>query len=159
MTELNTPILPYAGTSGWSGTDTSRERAEDRDTSGVTAATQLAVLNILCNFGEEGRTVKELRESVPSLGHHGSVSGALSVLHKKGLLVLLRARRNRCHVYVHPGFVKGRAVVPPKTKHVYLVQGSGDGRVWIEGLYKSLKSAEKAATKPGHWIEGIELKD
>lgn len=33
--------------------------------------------------------------------HHGQVSGALSNLHRKGHVFMLRQKRDRCHPYVH----------------------------------------------------------
>jgi hypothetical protein len=41
--------------------------------------------------------------------HHGQASGALSDLHKAGLIARLVERRNRCSVYVLPEHVGGRA--------------------------------------------------
>ena len=41
------PVLPYAGTSGHSGTDTSKERAVSQDKSGKTAVLQKQVMIIL----------------------------------------------------------------------------------------------------------------
>ncbi len=98
--------LPYNGTSGWSGTDTSEERAKDNDTSGNTAKTQSFVLNHLVYMGATGGTWKEIAEI--SGWHHGTVSGALSVLHKGGKIARLTERRNRCRVYVHPAYINER---------------------------------------------------
>ena len=48
------PETPYAGTSGWSGSDTSRERAETEDHEGTTSARQERVLAGLGTLGERG---------------------------------------------------------------------------------------------------------
>jgi hypothetical protein len=63
------PVLPYAGTSGWSGSETSRERAEDLDKSGITIKRQQFVLSELLMLGKQGITWRELDVHY---GHHGS---------------------------------------------------------------------------------------
>lgn len=100
------PSLPYAGTSGWSGSDTSRERAVRDDKTGVTGRRQAKLLGILAERGNEGITWRELSQITGD--HHGTASGALSVLHKEGRIDRLTVRRGRCKVYVLPEFVNGR---------------------------------------------------
>ena len=102
--------LPYAGTSGWSGTDTSEARAREADESGTTAKRQQETLNYVSSYGEWGVTVTELRGATG--WHHGKASGVLSVLHKVGKIARLEEKRGRCHVYVHPSFVRGRETQP-----------------------------------------------
>lgn len=102
------PYLPYAGTSGWSGSDTSRERAITADASGETKYRQQAALFYVFREGADGITWKELGDIMG--WHHGTASGALSVLHKEGAIARLSERRDRCKVYVHPDFVEGREV-------------------------------------------------
>lgn len=104
------PSLPYAGTSGWSGSDTSRDRAVESDSSGATGFRQGAALFALFRAEEEGLTWQELGDAMD--WHHGTSSGCLSVLHKDGRIARLSDRRNRCKIYVHPDFVAGRAVEP-----------------------------------------------
>lgn len=58
------------------------------------------VLNYAYERGETGVTAKELREM--GLGHHGTVSGCLSNLHKSGHLVRLETKRNNYRIYLHP---------------------------------------------------------
>ena len=102
---MKLPELPYAGTSGWSGSDTSRDRATLADSDGTTQHTQQAALNLASQSGPNGVTVAELR----ALGyHHGRASGALSVLHKAGHLARLTERRDRCQIYVLPEYVDDR---------------------------------------------------
>jgi hypothetical protein len=107
------PVKPYAGTSGWSGTDTSRERAVRADKSGVTTERQRLVLRYVSASYERGVTVVEARRDLQL--HHGQASGALSNLHRGGHLALLTERRDRCHVYVLVENVRGRDTIPPRT--------------------------------------------
>lgn len=101
------PETPYAGTSGWSGSDTSRERAEDADADGTTTERQAKVLAILGARGSVGATWREIARDTG--WHHGQASGALSVLHKQGRIVRLAVvRRERCAAYVLPEWVEGR---------------------------------------------------
>ena len=102
------PELPYGGTSGHSGTDTSKERALDADRSGQTARRQAEALKILHEQKTLGVTWKELSDLTGL--HHGNSSGVLSVLHKAGRIARLQERRNRCKVYVDLDSIKGRAV-------------------------------------------------
>ena len=97
--------LPYAGSSGWSGSATSKERADRDDASGVTSRRQQFALGIVSEAGARGVTVAELR----ALGlHHGQASGVLSVLHMGERIARLTERRDRCAVYVTPEYVNGR---------------------------------------------------
>lgn len=113
------PETPYAGTSGWSGSQTSRERAEDEDRGGVTTERQRVVLVLLNARGSLGATWRELAQVEG--WHHGQASGALSTLHKTGHIARLATeRRERCSVYVLPEFVgeretaeQGRAAADP----------------------------------------------
>lgn len=102
------PELPYAGTSGHSGTDTSRERALRADRSGKTALRQAQALNLLSQRELVGLTWKELSE-ITGL-HHGTASGVLSVLHKSGRIARLKETRNGCKVYVDVSCIEGRLV-------------------------------------------------
>jgi len=100
--------LPYNGTSGHSGTDTSKERALHADRSGKTALRQAQALNLLSERTFQGITWKELSE-VTGL-HHGTASGVLSVLHKAGRIARLKDSRNGCKVYVDLRCINGRQV-------------------------------------------------
>ena len=97
--------LPYAGTEGFAGSDTSRQRAIDDAVSGVASKRQRYILILAGRAKEKGITVAELRDT--NL-HHGRVSGALSVLHKVGKLARLTETRGRCKVYVLPEYVNDR---------------------------------------------------
>jgi len=107
--------LPYNGSSGWSGTDTSKERAKENDTYGKTAQVQAFVYRYLLWHQGNGGTWKEIADA--SGYHHGTVSGALSVLHKEGRIARLTERRDRCRVYVHPEYVNGRDTDQQGRKH------------------------------------------
>lgn len=120
---LAEPALPYAGTSGWSGSETSRSTAVDEDNDGRTLDKQQKALRAFDTHntygqGEDahyigrsyGLTWREL-DTLTSWGH-GSTSRVLSDLHKAGLLARLSEVRNRCKVYVLPEYVAGRETEP-----------------------------------------------
>jgi DNA-binding MarR family transcriptional regulator len=108
------PVLPYNGSSGHSGTDTSKERADTMDKTGKTKDLQLNALLLIDKNGEYGITWGELSQSLNV--HHGSASCVLSVLHKEGELVRLKERRGRSKVYVLPYWVNGREIEQRKIK-------------------------------------------
>lgn len=142
-------ILPYPEpggetyTSGHSGSDTSRERAEREDKAGITQRRQNETLAYVASFGIDGVTVVDLREITG--WHHGQASSALSTLHKAGRLDRLKERRDRCAIYVHPDYTAGRETAPYKRNRgvdearellndVMLLRqfGEGLGRTWQE---------------------------
>jgi hypothetical protein len=104
--------LTYNGSSGWSGTDTSQERAEQQDADGMTGRVQRLVLRFVIFSGSRGETIADLRRILPHL-HHGSLSSALTNLHRAGKIARLSEKRGRCKVYVHPRHVDGRDTEPP----------------------------------------------
>lgn len=108
-----TPVLPYNGDSGWSGSDASRDRAYREDASGITADSQRRVYDWLAAAGADGVTVAEIREPHTDL-HHGAASGALSVLHLEGYIARLKDRRGECSIYVLPQHINGRQDMPRK---------------------------------------------
>jgi hypothetical protein len=93
------PATPYAGSSGASGSAASRDRADREDADGTTGHRQQMIRSLIEAAGPVGLTVAELREK-DGLGHHGNISGALSVLHKAGEIACLREQRGRSHPYV-----------------------------------------------------------
>ena len=113
MDNMELPFKPYAGTSGWSGSTASRDRAVEEDQSGVTGKRQKQTLIALNQSGYSGLTWKELGELFG--WHHGQASGCLSVLHLEGMVARLAERRNRCSIYVIPEFVNGRNITERKT--------------------------------------------
>lgn len=100
------PVLPYGGSSGWSGSDASRDRAERSDRSGLTSERQRQTLEAVRLAGIDGLTWQELSERTG--WHHGTASGALSVLHRDRRLARLSERRGRCQIYVLPENILGR---------------------------------------------------
>jgi len=104
------PITPYAGTSGWSGTDTSLRRAREDDGDGTTTRRQRITLAALAGAGSGGLTWKELARVAE--WHHGQASGVLTVLHMAERITRLTEKRDRCRVYVLPEHVNGRATEP-----------------------------------------------
>jgi hypothetical protein len=115
MSNDEPPVLPYTQgghpSSGYAGSDASRERAEREDSTGVTSRRQRAVLRMLATYGSVGVTYSELGLRLNL--HHGQASGVLSGLHKVGAIARLADKRHRCHVYVLPEYVDGREVQPP----------------------------------------------
>lgn len=116
MSDLHAvPELPYGGhsdpNSGYSGSDTSADRAHREDEQGITGARQRRVINLLANRRQYGITWREAAQALNE--HHGAVSGALSVLHKTGHIVRLAEKRDRCKVYVLDVYVNGRPTEEP----------------------------------------------
>jgi hypothetical protein len=121
MASWEYPVLPYGSadpndpegrSSGWSGSDTSRERARRDDESGTTSKRQREVMSLLARAGTRGLTWHELGEVHG--WHHGQASGALSALHTSGRVARLGPRHNRarCSVYVAPEHLDGRETSP-----------------------------------------------
>jgi hypothetical protein len=108
------PSLPYAGTEGYAGSDTSKDRALSEAVDGTASKRQRFILILAHRAKERGITVADVRDQVL---HHGRVSGALSVLHKVGKLARLRETRDRCKVYVLPEYVNGRETEPHGVIH------------------------------------------
>lgn len=109
---IDYPELPYAGTSGWSGSDTSRTRAVTADYSGQTLDRQQTVIRLLRDSGSFGMTWKDLSDFTG--WHHGTASGALSVLHKVEKICRLTDKRDKCKIYVMPEYVNDRPIEPQR---------------------------------------------
>lgn len=103
--------LPYDGSSGWTGSDTSKQRADDADKSGTTKWRQTQAVAYLTRRGHDGATWRELAEYLET--HHGPASGALSVLHKVGQIARLKETRAGSKVYVALAFIDGRETERP----------------------------------------------
>ena len=98
MTAAMVPSMPYNGTGGHAGSDTSKERAEREADDGTLAKRQREIIAFLWAQADRGATWAEV---VEHLGiHHGSASGALSNLHKAGRIVRTTDRRGRSEVYM-----------------------------------------------------------
>lgn len=114
---ITIPSLPYNGSSGWSGSDTSKERAYNADKSGRTAKVQKTALEMMQNAGDFGVTWFELAKVLQANNptgsdHHGTASGTLSILHRDDRIARLAMRRGRCKVYVLKEYVAGRNTEP-----------------------------------------------
>jgi hypothetical protein len=99
---MSNAFVPYNGTAGWSGTDTSQQRAIDNIHSGRELNNQQLALLLLKKAGANGLTWKEVATATG--WHHGTASGVLSVLHKSDAIVRTIKIRNRCKVYVHQNY-------------------------------------------------------
>jgi hypothetical protein len=110
-------LYPYAGSSGWSGTDTSKASADKDDAEGRTLRRHQITMGHLANAGPRGATVKELRDTYPE-DHHGRWSAALSRAHKMGYICMLEDQRVGCHVYVLPEWVGDRVTIAPRPRRM-----------------------------------------
>ena len=93
--------VPYRGTAGWSGTDTSKERALYNLRTGKEYNNQQKALELLKD-NPNGLTWKEFGQIADI--HHGTASGVLSVLHKSGAIIRSTRVRNGCKIYYHLQF-------------------------------------------------------
>jgi len=108
------PILPYAGTSGWSGSDSSLAAIIAQDKDGRTLTQQRTAFKWVVEAGCFGKTWREL--ALRTGWHHGSASRTLSILHKEGYIVRLKETRDNCAIYVAPNCVDGREIAQRKVK-------------------------------------------
>lgn len=141
----DTPILPYSGTSGHSGSDTSEERARREDRDGTTSKRQRATLTYLSGRGQQGATWVDLGSAFNL--NHGQASGVLSVLHGAGKIERLTERRHKCLVYVAPEYVAGRELSPRKprpTKGETVNDLERIDRLISQGEYESARSEVQA---------------
>jgi hypothetical protein len=106
VSDLQLPLTPYAGTSGWRGSEASQDRVKTDDANGATSLRQRISLYRVRTQGARGLTWKELGEI--ENWHAGQSSGSLSVLHKEGLVYRLKEKRNRCSIYVTEEYINGR---------------------------------------------------
>lgn len=139
--------LTYAGTSGHSGTDTSRDRAARQDNDGTTGRIQRMVQRALSIAGERGMTVAELRHYIKD-AHHGQVSSALTNLHRAGKIVRLSEKRDRCKVYVLRGYEAGRREEKPTVKGGRRDDRLADVRRWAQN------TPEPDGLRSGDWWLG-----
>lgn len=107
---MNSTDTPYAGSSGWSGSATSKERADREDASGVTGWRSRQVFDLIAAAGRSGMTDKEVQAAL-NVGH-GASSGTLTRLHRAAHIARLTRRRNGNEVYVLPEHVNGRETQP-----------------------------------------------
>ena len=108
------PYVPYAGTAGWSGTDTSQERAMYNLRTGREYNNQQKALALIKASKKLGFTWKELSDYTGM--HHGTATGVLAVLYKSGAILRTKQVRNRCRVYVDIAYTDEVEHVPYKEK-------------------------------------------
>lgn len=143
---------PHAATSGWSGSDTSRERAEVADATGVTHERDDKTLAALAHAEAYGLTWFELSDSQGL--HHGEASGVLSRLHQHGRAARLKGvRRGRggkgkqSEVYVLPEFVHDRPVAEYRPNV---------SKKWVFKIASEAADCFKAGdTKRGQFLLGL----
>jgi ribosomal protein S25 len=118
------------------GSDTSKERQERNDASGITSRVQQATYNLLSDVGAEGVTSAELTDRW-GIGE-GMSSSALSHLHRAGKITRVKMRRKRHEIYVLPEYVNGREESPyrPRNKPDRHVRELPDATV-LEAMRKS----------------------
>jgi hypothetical protein len=102
---MSTAYVPYNGTAGWSGTDTSQDRALYNLRTGRELNNQQKALAVLKEVRESGLTWKELSDRTGM--HHGTASGVLSVLHMAGVILRSTRKRNNCKLYYSIEFSEG----------------------------------------------------
>jgi len=139
------PSLPYAGTEGWSGSDTSRERAYADATAGTAGKRQRDVLDLLGRQGSDGLTWSEAAYALDL--HHGQASASLSALHKEDRIARLKERRGRSQIYVLPQYVGDREVAP--------FRPNKDNRhaVWLEGYVAGHDDGRHGTVTPNPYEE------
>jgi hypothetical protein len=141
------PVLPYGGTSGWSGSQASAERAITADSSGTTNERQQKVMAELAHRRDIGLTWVDLERLYG--WHHGIASGVLSVLHKVGLINRLTEKRAKCSVYVLPEWTQGRATAAhrPNVSARLLMEILGEIEDDLQNDRIALAMARIAATR------------
>lgn len=117
-------------TGGWSGSSTSRERDRYEETFGVRRSRQRQVYEMLRAAGRLGLTDREVQASL-DIGH-GASSGALTRLHREGLIVRLAERRQRNEIYVLPQFVRDRPTVPYRPNRASSIRGLEEAAAYTE---------------------------
>jgi len=111
---MTSPYVPYNGTAGWSGTETSKDRAMHNLRTGREYNNQQKALALLKEARANGLTWKELSERTGM--HHGTASGVLSVLHQAGAILRSIRVRNGCKIYYSIEYTDAIAHEPYKKK-------------------------------------------
>jgi predicted transcriptional regulator len=110
---------------------------------------QSDVLDRLLFAETEGMTYKDLSRTLKK--GHGTISGALSMLHSEGQVFYLHQKRENCHIYVHSRYKKHyndaeRIDIPKKSKveqYEALLKEIVMAYKTDVGLKESIKKAEK----------------
>ena len=113
----NERLYPYAGTSGWMGSETSRQRALLDDSAQLPEKRHELTIEYMHTVGSYGTTWFELADA---LGwHHGKVSAALTRAHRINAIARLtetRGHGRKSKVYVLVEHVDGRKTEPYKPR-------------------------------------------
>lgn len=144
------PTLPYAGTEGWSGSDTSRERAYRDATDGTASQRQRDTLDYLSRAEAYGATWSEVATALNL--HHGQASGSLSALHMAGRIARLTERRERSQIYVLPQHVGDRDTVPHKSNQARVAAADLHG-VWAAGYVAGHDDGRYGTVTPNPYPE------
>lgn len=138
MATTEPTMIPYPGMGSGhaTGSDTSKERQERNDATGITSRVQQAVYNWLSDVGAEGVTSAEVTDKY-GIGE-GMSSSALSHLHRAGKIRRVKMRRKRHEIYVLPEYVNGREESPyrPRLKQGRHVRELPDSTV-LEAMAKA----------------------
>ena len=139
------PSLPYDGTEGFSGSDTSAERARREASDGTASQRQRDVLDYLLHTEGYGATWSEVATGLHL--HHGQASGSLSALHHDGRIERLKQRRGRSQIYVMPQWVADRETAP--------IRVNRDNRhaVWDEGYVAGHDDGRHGTVTPNPYPE------
>lgn len=126
----------YNGTGGYVERPASKQRAQREARDGTLSKRQQSISVLLIDAGKDGMTWKQIAEQLGL--HHGQASGALSNMHKAGVIFMLRQQRDRCHPYVHKAYVKWwddskRFDEPAKTR-------AGERNDLVEQLLEALET-------------------
>lgn len=97
-TEPQTLWAYYNLTAGYVERPSSRERATREIADGSLSRRQEDIMKRLDFAGTQGMIWKELADATGL--HHGKISGALSNMHKGGMVFMLRKKVKNCHPYV-----------------------------------------------------------
>lgn len=140
-------VRPYAGMSGWSGSETSRDAAFAADTVGVTSRRQSEILRYLTTRGATGATWREVANHFG--WHHGIASGRLSELHQRDLIGRTSWGRLRCAVYVSKIVADG---LPSEQLRPFTPNTQrGDAQAVAEALYAWTLSRVGDGTSGPQW--------
>lgn len=139
--------LPYAGTEGWSGSDTSRERAYADATDGTAGKRQRDTIDLLVRAEGDGATWFEVAQALGQ--HHGGASATLSVLHRAGRIERLTERRGRSQIYVLPEYVNDRPLAPHRTNRAHIDKHE----VWEEGYRAGHDDSRHGTITPNPYPE------
>ena len=139
--------LPYAGTEGWSGSDTSAERAYQDATDGTASQRQRDVIDFLLGTQAYGATWGDVAFALDL--HHGQASASLSSLHLAGRIERLAERRGRSQIYVLPQYVGDRAISAHRSNRAHIDKHT----VWQEGYTAGATDGRHGTVTPNPYPE------